>query len=328
MPRRRRVANGEEDEESDFDEGHTEDFQESSESRESDFNRAVDQVVRLVLGRELKGNFIRREHIAGVVNVKKFGLDSLITETKKTLENVYGLTLVEVPVVKKRDDKKPGRVQKASTTNKGKQPYAIVNCLAPQSRKILGELWLNPSNFEAQEPDVHSEKYFIPKYKKTDAPLSNYELVKTGIMLYIISLIILSENYLHEVDIIRNLKKMGISENLNEKNSAINMNLQELLSELIRKEYIVKETAKGAVESEDQHNYTLGRRSLVEFPPENVVEYIKEIYGEKFDSERTVFSIERAYGVKLPVEKANEDTGNDNSESNAPSIPVEVQVED
>ncbi|ABN66081.2 predicted protein, partial [Scheffersomyces stipitis CBS 6054] len=258
---------------------------------ESEIQSTVNRVVRLILGRELKSQFIRREKISSEVNTKRHGLDLIIKRVNAELEKVYGLTLVETPPEKK------SRVTK--TTNvKVKQPFAIVSCLEPKSKKVLGELWQTSTNVNP-EADAHGSKYFVPKYKKTEGPLSNIELVRTGIMLYIVSMLILAENYLSEDDLERGMERMGISKDSNKRNSNLGMNLQELVSDLIKKDYINKEVSKGTVESENRVIYSLGRRSLVEFPPQAVVEYVRVLYGEKFNADQTVMTIERTYGVKL-----------------------------
>lgn len=270
------------------------------ENLESEIQSTVNRVVRLILGRELKSQFIRREKISLEVNTKRHGLDLIIKRVNAELEKVYGLTLVETPVIQKRQPEKKSRVTK--TTNvKVKQPFAIVSCLEPKSKKVLGELWQTSTNVNP-EADAHGSKYFVPKYKKTEGPLSNIELVRTGIMLYIVSMLILAENYLLEDDLERGMERMGISKDLNKRNSNLGMNLQELVSDLIKKDYINKEVSKGTVESENRVIYSLGRRSLVEFPPQAVVEYVRVLYGEKFNADQTVMTIERTYGVKLESE--------------------------
>ena len=97
------------------------------------------------------------------------------------------------------------------------------------------------------------------------------------------------------------------------------MNSQELLKELVNKDYILKNVIKGRTELENIFDYSIGQRSLVEFSPQGVFDYIKVIYGNKFDStiaERALVTIERAYGVALNnTEENNEREGSTEANS-------------
>ncbi|KAK6200186.1 MAGE family-domain-containing protein [Scheffersomyces amazonensis] len=307
MPKRR-IEDDEEDEESEVQIGEEEsDSQYDEADHEENHNRhglneAVGQVIRIVLGRDVRDQFIRREHFAQAVNTntRRFHLDTVIAEADNVLQEVYGLKLVEVPVIKK--DKKSSRSLSQKIT-KTKQPYMVVNCLSSESQQILGELWQKSSDFLVpNERDSSQHKFLIPKKEKTSTLLSNFELIRTGIMLYIVSFIILSENHLSEHDLIKLLKKRGIPESLSIKNSNINMNSVEIINDLTKREYLLKDIKKGATESENIIDYSLGRRSLIEFTPQCVFEYFKVLFGDKFDSttaERIVVTIHRAYGVEL-----------------------------
>ncbi|KAK6463100.1 MAGE family-domain-containing protein [Scheffersomyces coipomensis] len=267
----------------------------------SKFPEAVSQAIRIVLGRDVRDQFIRREHFSQVINTKRYPLDAVIKETNIVLEDVYGLRLVEVPMI--RNEKKSNRALSSKTSAKARQPYAVINCLKLESQQVLGELWQSVEDFKVpNDRDSSSEKFFIPKKEKTNTPASNIELIKVGIMLYIVSFIILAENHLSESDLIKILKKRGLSESLNVKNSNLNLNIVELINDLTKREYLNKDVKKGATESDNIVDYSLGRRSLIEFTPQCVFEYFKVLYGPKFDdtiAERIFITVHRAYGVEL-----------------------------
>ena len=93
------------------------------------------------------------------------------------------------------------------------------------------------------------------------------------------------------------------------------MNSKDLLNDLTDKEYLLRKKLKGRTELEDIHDYSLGKRSLAEFTPQGVFEYIKIIYGDSYNStiaEKTLVTIEKAYGVAL-----NEAVDNNNNNNNA-----------
>lgn len=260
-------------------------------------NHLVREVVRLVLGRDLRGQLIRREHIVQAIPKTDIPIDLVLQASKNVLRDVYGVSLVETPPTKVEERKPRSKIAKV------KQPMVLVNCLEKESRQVLGELWLKSRHFEVPNNRSSGEsQYLIPKYEKTDTPMANHELIKTGIMVMIVSLLILSENRLPETELIRYMKQFGISDNLNIRNSNYNLNLTELVGDLVKREYLNKEVTKGRIESETFTEYTLGRRSLVEFSPQSVFDYIKTIYGEKFDAsaaERCLVTIEGTYGVSL-----------------------------
>lgn len=287
---------------------------------DGEMKHVVNQVVRLALAKELNGKKLRTDHIAKAIKHnfgRKVTGNVLIKEAKKILQEVYGLSLEDVSSSTDKQKTKPESDQPATKMRKtsGKGPYVMVSTLLVQSRNILGELWNKDLRISFKKPDLTSKGFFLPLYEKTPAPGSHYDLVKTGIMLLIISMIILNENHIQETILLTKLKKFGISDNLNQKNSNINMNSKDLLNDLTDKEYLLRKKLKGRTELEDIHDYSLGKRSLAEFTPQGVFEYIKIIYGDSYNStiaEKTLVTIEKAYGVAL-----NEAVDNNNNNNNA-----------
>lgn len=285
---------------------------------ESEIQHVVNQVVRLFLSRELNGRTTRpdviRKHIKHNLG-RKITTEKLIQQANIILTEVYGLKIEEVPTIK-REDKKSLKSRKVTSD---KNPSIVTSSLLSKSRAILGELWNKNLAKNVKKIDIGGNKFFLPKYSITSVPGSHYELVKTGIMLVIISHIILNENHVSESALLKTLHKFGISSNLNVKNSNFNLNSQELLKELVNKDYILKNVIKGRTELENIFDYSIGQRSLVEFSPQGVFDYIKVIYGNKFDStiaERALVTIERAYGVALNnTEENNEREGSTEANS-------------
>lgn len=264
---------------------------------DNEFQDVENQVIRYVMSRELKSQIIRREHITQLYSNRRINYDALITRVKLTLKEVYGLTLVVVPP--KRGDKK----NKSSHSN-GKQQLMLTNCLSPEGRIVLQEIWLTDS--EAGIPNNRNSgdnQYFLPKYNKTSSLGSNTDMVKTGVTLLIMSLLIISENHMSEYELVNGLKRFGLSDHPNFKNSSFNASLPDLINELVKKEYLDKEVQKDSNNVENV-DYKLGRRSLVEFTPLSVFVYIKAVYGDDFDidtEKKALTTIEKAYGISLDV---------------------------
>ncbi|KAG7666033.1 uncharacterized protein J8A68_000463 [[Candida] subhashii] len=237
---------------------------------EMEFQHVVNQVIRIVLGRELKGMLTRREHITSALTNKKIKTDLIVKAVDQTLRDTYGLSLVETPIIKKQPD---GKLKKGAPSKvKPVVSYCVVNDLSTEGRNVLGQIW-NNSLKTFMKKDMGDVKYFLPTYSKTKLPNTNQELVKDGIMLVVVSLVILSEN-------------------------------------LCKRDYLTKITLEGTTKEHNIIEYALGRRCLVEFTPKNVFEFIKVVYGDDFDgsiAERTLITIQRAYGVALAAEENDDD---------------------
>ncbi|KAL6451840.1 hypothetical protein SBY92_003148 [Candida maltosa Xu316] len=268
---------------------------------EGEIDHVVSQVVRLFLTRELLGKPSKPDVIRKFVKHnlgRKFTTDMLIQQADVVLKDVYGLAIQETPNLNNAK-KQPKKPRKAAGE---RNAFIVVSDLSPQARNVLGELWQRDLARVTKKTDINTSKFFLPKYNKSCIPGSHHQLVKDGIMLVIISIIILNENHIQEDALLKSLRKVGLPPSLNVKNSNLNMNTVELIKELKDHDYLSENVIKGSSESENIIDYSLGKRSLVEFTPHGVFEYIKIIYGDRFDTsvaERALVTIERAYGVVL-----------------------------
>ncbi|KAI5955298.1 hypothetical protein KGF54_001859 [Candida jiufengensis] len=268
----------------------------------------VNKVVKLILARDVKGQIFRKDLINQNLTNKRFKSDDLLKEAIKILENIYGLTLVETPIIKQENGSNSGlQSNKIKSKKTNIKSYVLVNTLSKEAKEVLGELWQKDIETVLDKSKIGETKFFLPSKKSTSLPKTNFDLIKTGIMMLIVTFIILEENHLSENQLIKNCKKFGISNSINTKNSNLNMNLDEILKEFSNQNYINKvnlskdRIAGTSNDSNDQLiEYTLGRRSLVEFTPIDVFEYIKTIYGDDFNDaikERCIVTLEKTYGV-------------------------------
>lgn len=262
-----------------------------------DLKLAVKNIIRMAMSRNLKGQVIKREHMTQCAGINRVKFDNLLKEVNEVLEGVYGLSIQQMPNVSKNSGKING------IQNKAKQTYCVVSCLSNSSKQVLNELWSANINDWPLSRKLHENQYFLFK-KINKEPMKNIELVKSGILLLILSVLVISENHLSEQELVKTLKRYGLSENLNIRNSNLNLNLYDLLSEFRKKDYIEREIVKGSTEAENNTVYYLGKRALTEFPPESMFEYLKVLYLDSFDeltAKKIIVTIERAYGVKLDI---------------------------
>lgn len=238
-------------------------------------NQIVTDAVRYVLAREASDNSIRRSHLGKFSGRNKiYTIDALIEAVNQQLQRVFGLQLVETGALTGQ--------------------YIVNKKLSDAGDRILGELWQQEVS-QSLEETVH----LVAQDKKTQTPLTNPELIKTGVTALVMSLLVVSENNLQESELLNKLQSFGISGNLNDRNQALSMNYKELVAEMVRKQYLGKRVA--SVNARDNTNiletYTLGPRAMVEMPPDRMLALIKAIYGDKFAEveDRAVKTIARAY---------------------------------
>ena len=299
---------------------------------EGDRAHDVNSVVKLILAKDVRGQNFQKQHINQYLTNKRFNTDSLLDDAIAILENVYGLTLVDAPTIKQEkkfhSSVSKQRVKKENMNDlngKGskKQPprtrFFLASKLLKPAQDVLGELWMKQIDTSLDKTKIGDSRFFIPRYNKSKLPKLNSDLVKTGIMMLVTTLVVLSENHIMESQLVRSLKKFGISDSINMRNSNLNMNLEDILKELVNREYLNLTPLDGSSAStfsssgnDKLHAISLGRRSLTELAPLGVYEYIKTLYGSDFSeviAERTKVTLERAYGADWEVKEGEESEG-------------------
>ncbi|CAK9441325.1 uncharacterized protein LODBEIA_P51940 [Lodderomyces beijingensis] len=305
---------------------------------EADKQHEINQVVKLVLQKDLRGSFFRREYINSSLSNKRLRNEVLVSEACKVLQEVYGLTLVETPGIKVKSDNATAnsggggsgrRAASASAASK-KKHLALVSNLSKEARAVLGELWSRQVDSAVDKRKMNEAGFFIPRYHRNRSlPDSSHHLVKTGVLLLVITLIILNENHISEHQLVRNLRKFGISSGIDDKNSNYSLTVSELLKEFVQRENLLRKELGGGEkpsnEKDKMYEYSVGRRTLVEFTPQSIYDYISVIYGDSFTdtiAESTIVTIQRAYGTTLAQFGDDAATANNSLEDNSPGAAV------
>lgn len=274
---------------------------------------ATGRIIRMVLGRELRQQSIRREHISQAsASTRRASYEQLFNTVQAEMEQVYGMKLVEASSVlgdssalDASRDTTPTDGVSQSFKSKSKQPMVVTSTLTPASKSVLSRLWTKRRLLPAET----EQQAFIPKRTRGIAPLLHVDLLKTGMATFVIVLLIVGNNHLTERDLWRELGRMGLPDSLNIKNSNTGMSKAEFVNDLVKREYIQKcvynpgkKTARSGASAELLLSFTLGRRALTEFGPDSTYALIKEIYGNQFDAnllEQCVATIEAAFQVKF-----------------------------
>ncbi|KAG7195909.1 uncharacterized protein KQ657_002294 [Scheffersomyces spartinae] len=246
---------------------------------ETELNNRADQIVidalRFVLARESSDHSIRRSHIGKFSGRNRiYTIDGLIEAINQQLKRIFGLQLVE--------------------TGSGTGQYIVLKHLDDVSNEILGDLWQQEVNQSLENELVFK---LVGTESKTTTPLTNPELIKTGVFTLVICLLVVSENNLQESELLSKLQLFGISNNLNDRNQVLNMNYKELIIDMIRKQYLSKRANTVHGTTNTSETYTLGSRALMEIPSDKMLLLVKTIYGDKFPDveEKVVKTIGRAY---------------------------------
>lgn len=255
-------------------------------------------IIRFILSKELKSQLIRREHLSQFYSKRRLNHDAVFPRIQRTLQEIYGLTLT--PVRAKES-------QKGGKNVKSKQAWILTTFLSSASKEVLGDLWLKRCTFPADNHRGPLENaFFLPRYEKSPSIMSATDLLKSGILSLILVLIIISENHLSETELERQLHLFGINTSSDYRNSSYNLTTTELLSEFVKKDYLVKETS--AALGSDHVEYSLGPRTVIEFPPLSVYNYVKAIYGDAFDTEakeRLLCTVQGVYKSSLAEDLAS-----------------------
>ncbi|KAK7677427.1 hypothetical protein QCA50_019647 [Cerrena zonata] len=335
-PRGSRIVYGDEDEE-DFgtqqspggNEAYGSEHEEGAEEGSNAQYRtdSVIGVVRMIISRHSKYQMVRREHISQAINQvlgengredghrsnRGPGYNKLVLdEAKQDMKEIFGMDLVHLPTLK-GDSGEEETNKRRKTNNDGKTKISTKSNGSMGLRLYTGDLISEVDN----ERNTNDAQFYLPKYYKLNTPSSNMELIKMGIILLIIGILIIQENHINEQDLVKILKKFGISDNLNHKIPNLNMNLTEFINELIRKDYIIRSTPKSKQTETTNGSFSLGVRTFMELDPKSIFEIIKDIYGDNFDLDtkrKTVVTIERTYGESIQFQDEAEEDGQEGQE--------------
>lgn len=282
---------------------------------------SIASMLRTVIARSTTNRPISASLLRPAVK-GRMKLNEAIEHLNFELAEVWGLKLQPI------DSPKPNGPGK----NSG---YILVNAMSQAEKDILDQLWIDVDEVhENNHRNSNEEQFFLPKHQRDPLPSDNAELLKTGVTAMILSIIIIEQNHLSRPKLIKCLNKFGLSSNAGNKNSNLDGNILSLLEELERKEYITRavaqtnDTINGNTNSQRRKKppddntfefYNLGSRALLEFTPMSFYNFIKEIYGSRFDSstkDKVLITLQRAFNRTF-----EEDLGSHPSLTNEPDMP-------
>lgn len=228
-------------------------------------SNVVPSLLRMVITRQARNQKIRREHFTLILHSHnlKGNTKPWITTVNSELKALFGLELIP----------------------SGGSDLSVVSCLQSESKRAFGKLIRMEQNLEESGRSLQDPLFYLPRQKRSQLIVNTTELLQGGIAMLIICIIVVNGNRVREADLIETLTEFGFSENLNIQVANLNKSSQDVLQELTKREYLHKSVSNSSDRSNLQIvDYSLGKRSIREFAPQDMLAVIEEIMG--FDNER------------------------------------------
>lgn len=266
---------------------------------EPELDTTVSKVIRIILARVSNDKLLRRKTITE--NSKGFKYANVFNLVNQQLQRVFAMKLVE--------GDKPEKL-------------FLVNDLDDREKQILYSLYSDTEDVHSNNQRLPNDnEYFIAKYQRDYLPQDNFELVKTGVLAIVLSLIIVDGNYCNKVTLLAKMRHFGISGDVNNHNSNFNASFDNLLADFERKEYLFRQymstDASNGKTDDDAIVYSIGDKAIAEYDPLAFYRIIKEVYGTEFDflvKSKVKNTLQTAFKMSLA-----DDFGNDSNDNRSDS---------
>lgn len=245
-----------------------EDF-EGSQGSASDFAHAevISSVVRMILSKNSKYLKVRKDHISALIpnNPHKKSVSFWANIIDVKLREIFAMTLL--------------------STGTGMD---VKSCLTDKSKDTLQKLIRKNPSLLSIAKDVTEDFYFLPLRCRDQNSGSSLQLVEQGVTFLVLSIIVVNDNHVEETNLLRTLEDFGLSENKAIANSNLNKTSNEILQELVKKEYIQALKIQPESIQLSKTFYVLGPRAAREYLANSFKGFLSEI----FPTEDKAFKIE------------------------------------
>ncbi len=186
------------------------------------------------------------------------------------LNDTFGLTIEELPPKKSLNDGK----KKESKT----QQYILVNQLQdPYLKFQLESQWLSKSNALFQSELMEKRHDYRNNKELYPALSTDEDLVFSGLALAIVAIIMVSNNHINQVELIKIMREtFGVDPNT--ELEVLNITIEEFLKKLDKSDYVNRSCIKN--DNEEVVEYSVGRRAKSEFNRESFIAFTQIIYNE------------------------------------------------
>lgn len=242
----------------------------------------IQSLLRMVMSRHSRNQKLRKEHFAGIL--RRFNLKGNIIPwievLRKETETVFGFTIKQMG-----------------------NEIVIIDNLELKSRAVLATVLQTEAS--ATRPPLHDQNHFMPRNRRSLTIVNTSDLISGGISMLVICIIVVNENRIRESDLLDALNVFGLSDNLNAMVANLNKNTQDVLSELVKKEYLEKSSPlQGDLSSPAE--FSLGKRALREFSPQNILEVLLSMHDQEELRQKCYKTIQRCFPDFCPLPEPRE----------------------
>lgn len=213
-------------------------------------NAVLQSLTRMILARHSRSLKLRKEHFGVVLrqlNVKG-NINPWLELIQVEVRNVFGFTVDQVG-----------------------SELCIKDVLEDSSKNLLSEI-LETEQLIARS-SLHEQNYHMSDGKRQQCIVNTSDSMIGGITILVICLTVVNENRIRESDLQEYLETFGLPNSLNLSIANLNRTTQEVLADIVRKEYLQRLplTQEGG---SALFEYTLGKRALREMPPQMIIEFM------------------------------------------------------
>lgn len=225
-------------------------------------------LLRIVFSRQAKFLKIRREHLQPVLGkvTQKGSLSIFVKHLNLELEDIFGLTLEQ----------------------QGTE-FALVSCLNSKSKLCLHDVFMD--DLETPKGNLLGR----PSKKRHPIVGNMYETCMGAVQIIVIIILVLSQNRITETDLFDTLIQFGLTNRLNLPNPILNLPLQGIITEMTRREYIARTESPTSKSNDCNIDYSLGKRALREFLPEDIQSILKEIFLQEELDDKIITALKRCF---------------------------------
>lgn len=231
-------------------------YEEETDAFEDTLNSTIlPSLVRVFLARQAKALKTRREHIVPLIskNGPRGNLKQWLKSLNEEFDRLLGL-----------------RVELAGTE------YYVVSSLDDRAKGILHELLQDDEQLRKQNKRDANQP--MGANKRQPIVGNTVESYLSGVLLLVMMIIVLSQNRISESALFEALRSFGLSARLNITNPVFNTPVQNVVADLVRREYVEKLKPTNATQGPDSDvDYALGKRALREFPPKTIKRLLETI---------------------------------------------------
>lgn len=230
-------------------------------------------LLRLVLTRHGRDQKIRKDHLSPILHRHnlKGNIITWINALRKEFEELFGITLLM-----------------------SGNEIVVKSNLQPSSRCILDQLLMGDEFKPERSSNLNGSFQHLASHKRHEIIVNTPETILGGVIMLIVSLIVVNENHMRENDLFDVLNEFGLSENLSSVVANLNKSTQDILSDLVRREYVGKIiTGKGRQNS--QVDFCLGKTTLREIEPRSILKFLKNMVDRDEMHMKCIASVQRCF---------------------------------